>query len=479
MRVGKGFIFFISTIFLMPLHAQVTLPELLAGYFQNNLNLQNLSAEVEQKSLSNQSTQISNGVSFKISSGTIRLVTGDTTTVKFSPSLSLTVPQANDLSITLSSSFDSSSADAPFTNSSISVGADLLSGSREEREIKLLKSERELLTARRNLQDGFLSVEKEFYSYLKSLFSKAMSIIKAEKDLHDNEIKFEEIRAKGYSTGSSRYRSAQMQVLSDKRTVENAQHELEREMKVFYTRCGKEYDGTNAMDYLPAEIISVEPVDIRSFDKDSYTEIENALWNQKINDLTRKADKDVSLTASVGYTLGNKNAFNTNRVDSVDAGLGFSLKNSGLTLSTGVSLPVNTGNMNPSYSMGFSVDPNAFRQAAITDRKTEINIEQEKISILSARNNYDTAVVSKESELEDILWSTKSNEEFFTMYSELEKDYKTYLDKGIITESEYRSSLVNRENYRIQCLINKIQLIIYNTETQLMFRRDNELEEER
>ncbi len=463
--------------FMFPLAAETTLSELLTGYFQNNLSLQNLSAEVEQQMLSHESTKISQGLSFKISSGTIRFITGDSTTIKFSPSASFSIPQGNNLSFTLSSSFDSS-AETKFTNTSLSLSADLFSGNREKREIALLKSQRTLLTAQRNLQNGFVTAEKEFYTYIKSLFQIAVSIIKAEKDLYDDEIKFEEVRAKGYSTGSSKYRSAQMQVLSDRRTVENNQHELEREMKIFYSRCGKEYDGSNAMDFLPDEIISVQTVDVHSFNKNDYTEIESALWTKHINDLTRQADKAFSLTASVGYTFGNKNAFNNSKVDSLDAGLGFALKNSALSVNTGLSLPMNTESLNPSYSLGFSLDPSAFFENSISEKKSRLDEEQEMISIRSAENKYETAVITQETSLEDILWSKKSNLEFFTLYSQLEADNKLYFDRGVITESEYRSSHVNKENYRIQCLINDIQLIIYNDETQLLFRRDGELLQE-
>ena len=52
---------------------------------------------------------------------------------------------------------------------------------------------------------------------------------------------------------------------------------------------------------------------------------------------------------------------------------------------------------------------------------------------------------------------------------------KTYFDRGLITESEYNSAKVNKENYQVQCLIDDIEMIIYNNDTKLLFTRDSEL----
>ena len=62
------------------------------------------------------------------------------------------------------------------------------------------------------------------------------------------------------------------------------------------------------------------------------------------------------------------------------------------------------------------------------------------------------------------------------MYTSLAKDTALYFERGIISESEYKSAQVNKENYRIQILINNLDLIIYNDETRLLFTRDEELE---
>ena len=58
------------------------------------------------------------------------------------------------------------------------------------------------------------------------------------------------------------------------------------------------------------------------------------------------------------------------------------------------------------------------------------------------------------------------------MYSELESDLEKYFKAGVTKESEYLSAKTNKEKYKIKLLINDIDLIIYNNETNLLFNRD-------
>jgi hypothetical protein len=147
----------------------------------------------------------------------------------------------------------------------------------------------------------------------------------------------------------------------------------------------------------------------------------------------------------------------------------------GLSASAGVSIPTTSENHNPIFTFGISIDPNAFRQAKITSQIEKLEAEQEAISIQSARNNYQTAVTTQAAELADIQWNKSSNTETYNLYKSLAADLQTWYKRGITTESEWRSAEVNKEKYRIQLLLNDIDLIIYNNETLLLFTRDQEL----
>ena len=116
------------------------------------------------------------------------------------------------------------------------------------------------------------------------------------------------------------------------------------------------------------------------------------------------------------------------------------------------------------------------RNSTLQEKQDEV---QEDIAIKEAEQNYLTSVISQKSELTDLLWEKSENLESFDMYTQLEKDMATYFAKGLISESEYKSAQVNRGNYRIQLLINNLDLIIYNNETKMLFTRDEELQHEK
>lgn len=459
-----------------------SIENLLAGYLKNDLTLQNLSAEVAKQILNNESVQISNGMSFKLSTGSVTLYTGDTTYATLTPSASLSFPQYNDLTFSLSSKTTVGSSDAGFSNTSISVQSDIISEKSDDVSISLLKSQRNLLESQRQLQNRFTSAEKEFYSNLKSLYQLAAEITSAEKNLYEDKLSFEEIKALGYSTTSSKYRSAQLEVLSDQHTVDTKKHQLERETKIFASLCGIEYTGSDAAtDFLPSKIPSVEAIDILSFAEENYTELESALWTKKINQAERDAQKTFSLSANAGYTFANSNTNtgNSKKADTVDLGTNFTWQNSGLSASAGVSIPVTSENHSPIFTFAFSLDPSAFQQAKISSQIDQLESEQEDISIQSAKKSYQTAVTSQQAELADIQWNKSSNTETYNLYTSLAADLKNWYKRGITTESEWRSAEVNKENYRIQLLINDIDLIIYNNETTLLFTRDEELLEKK
>ena len=126
------------------------------------------------------------------------------------------------------------------------------------------------------------------------------------------------------------------------------------------------------------------------------------------------------------------------------------------------------------YSVSASIKPNVFRNKKITKQTIELTAEQEMLSIQAAEEDYNTAIVDKQTELQSIEWAKETNLETFDMWSNLEKDEKRWFDEGIVKESEYLNAFANRELYRIKLLINKIDLIIYNNSTKLLFCRDEE-----
>ncbi|MBQ1672401.1 MAG: hypothetical protein II070_11515 [Treponema sp.] len=460
-------------ISLMPLFAHQKAEDLLQGYLQNDLNVKKLTNSLQNQVLEDKATKISNGWNFKIESGTVTVTTdGEHRRVTFSPSAELSIPQLNNLTLGASADIKYKEEDSTDTkNKSLYMSVDLYSKNKQKLEVTKLKSERSVLEASRALQNGLITAEKDFYTELKSLYSTAASIVKAENDLYDDQLAFNEIRAKGYIAGSLKYRQAEMKVLSGERNVEINKRELERQTKIFASKCGIEYDGNDAVEFLPDSVPQAEAVDVLSFKKEAFAKIEKATWTNRINTLNRNADSKITVRGKAGYTFDNSSTDS----DTLDLGSSLTWNGTGLTASAGVSWPLKTDSFYPVYTFGLSFSPQPFLLANITDQQKEIAEEQEKIDIQSAEKDYQTEMISRQTQLSDIQWKKKTNEESLDMYKKLAADEERYYRQGYVTLSEYRNAKANKENYEIQCLINDIELLIYNDETKLLFCRDDEI----
>lgn len=451
----------------------------LQGYLENDLELQNLALEVQKAKLALKQSSINNGIDVNLSTGTAKFTFSESgTAISLEPSVSLSVPQAMDLSFSASSEISITMDSAAVTNTSLGINADIISGSTITRKINLLKAQRTLLSAKRKLQNRALEAEKEYYTELKNLYNTAISIISTQTDLYDDKISFQEIQAKGYSKTSSKYRTAQLKVLSDEHEVETKIRDLEHDCFVFASKCNTTLkDGELPQEFLPKQIPVVDAINIDDYPQTTYTKIEQASYDQMIAELERQANKEFTLSLGTGYTFQNSSSKNSsgkyNDTIDISASSGWN----GLTLGAGINLPLTQDNFDPIVKLSASVNPNKFRTASITKQTDELNRRQEQITIISAIDEYKTAVVDKKQELEDIRWSKETNSQTYDMYLTLANDLKQYLDSGVITESEYLSAFANKESYRIKMLLDDINLIIYNNETKLLFYRDNEIQD--
>ncbi|MCR5725681.1 MAG: hypothetical protein K6G80_11410 [Treponema sp.] len=469
------------------------LHEFLAGYLQNDLELQKLSLTVQSKQLLLDSTKIDNGISLTLASGTVTVrTTGSSyTKVTFEPTATLSLPQLNDTTV---------SADVPVTvldgektvsDATLSLSTAIISNAAKSRKVTLLKAERALLEAKRNAQDRALAAEKAFYTELKTLYGYAVTVIGEKNDLLDDSDSFRKIVAQGYSKDSAAYRKSLLTVQHDIFDTAQAQRKLERETANFARKCGIPYtlplttEGStlaelelayqNAMAFLPDALPVVEGIDVLSFEKADYAAIESSLWSHYIGDKEREADGTFSLKATGTYT------FNNTGVDSDTVGTGLALSWNGLTASAGVALPTGTkvltgedasDSKNPVYTFSLALVPNTFRQASISSKQDVIDGQLEKIAVASAEDSYETDVFTQQTSLRDLLWSKHLYAEENNMYTALEKDMKAWLSEGIVTQADYFDARDNRDKTRLNILINAAEFIIYNNTTRLLFHTD-------
>ena len=459
---------------------KISLPDtttLLLSYVENDPELRNLTISAKKASLSYESTKIDSGFDVTLSSGTITLqVNEDGSKLSARPSVKAKLPQASNLSLTGQTNISSNDSETKVSDTSISLGVDIISSALISNKITRLKAERNVVEAERKIQKRALTAEKEFYTELKKLLSSISSIISKQEKYYSDSIDFEAKKIQGYSTGSSTYRQTELKVLSDKRDIDTAIHTFIHDSVVFYKKCGFDIqldENVDLMSLVPSDIEAIEPVDVSSFDQELYSEIESANWSHTINSMERSSKKTYSLTASAGYTLDNSST----KTDTVDAGLNGSI--GGLTLGLGVSMPLEgTGSSktengsgapgsskssnSPTFTLSATLTPNTFRKNSITKQQNELTEEQELISIESAESNYQTKVVELQQKLDSLLWEKETAEKNLSMYEDLERDMSKLYSQGYISETEYLSSKNNLNSNIIKRISNLIDLIIYN-----------------
>lgn len=463
------------------------LSALLAGYLANDLQLQKASISAQSAALSISGARISNGISVSVSSGTITIYsTSEGTSVEMKPSATLSMPAANDTSVSANVPVtvrNSANDKASVRNASVSVSTGIITDTPLTKRISVIEAERAYLEARRAVRSRAISAEKDFYSSLKNLYNNAVSVLGKRSDLYDDSISLRALQAQGYSTSSATYRKARMKVQSDQRDVREAERTFERETALFARKCGQKFERQtdspydNAIAFLPFDIPEVTPLNPRRFSRSTYTALESAHWSTYIADLRRKADKDMTLRANIGYTFNNSYS----NSDTVDGGLSLDWK--GFSASAGVSLSTGTNALgsddgkrshDPIYTLSFGWVPNTWRLSKISGQQDELDMQQEQLAIKMAADDYQSDMMDKMTSIDDIRWAKRAYAEEYEMYSQLEQDMSALYRQGIVTESEWLDARDNRDKTQINQLINAIDVIIFNDEIKLMFHTDEE-----
>ena len=227
---------------------EIPLESLLAAYIANHREIQSLLIQLEQQKLSHGSTTISQGLQIDLSTGNFSIGSSQ---VRGEPALSVSMPKLNGTYVeaALPLQFDYNGSAANPSNStgggssaiqgaSITVGTEIIGNSGKSSRLSLLKAARSLQEARRQVQNQALAVEKEFYSKIKELYSSYSALLSARDTVYTKELDLATLRAQGYGSDSTRYRTKEMEVLSARRDVDRQQRSLRRELELFGQKCG-------------------------------------------------------------------------------------------------------------------------------------------------------------------------------------------------------------------------------------------------
>lgn len=474
--VATGIILTKSFLFAAPeLQApQTQVINLLQGYLENSSEVMNASLGLKKTRISQNISEIDSGFDISISSGQIVWKMGDNPSLSLNPGISARMPSLQNLSATATTNLSVKNAEPDINNTNFSVGVDLVSQNKGNRELTKTKNDRTLLKAERELSQKLLSCEKQFYSEIKTLLSAAQSIITSQNDLYSDLLSFEETKIKGYEKTSTTYRLKEMKVTSGEHQVNTKIRSFLHDLKVFYSKCGfslelPESTDIDYLSYLPLDFPEIKLLDIESLDKEKFTQIEEARWNQIINNIEENNQKDLSLTAKGGFTLGNTTgtgALPSSKSNTLDLGLTAGYK--GISATGGVSIPVGS-NGAPVITGSLSINPNSFRKSGLQNELTELEKEGLKIAMDKALSSYEIAIADYSQSKKDLLWQEQTITQNLDMYRQLESNLKSHYESGLIKQSEYLSARNNRQRYEIEKKTNEIDCIIYNNNVRSLF----------
>lgn len=439
---------------------EISYEKLLEGYAKTNGNLERMKIKLEAAEISNQQSNIKNGVSVNISSGNAKVTFDKTkgTEVNLIPSASVKVPGLNNLAVTASVPTQIDNDGLAITGTSVGVSADILTANKTNLKISNIESERSLQNAKKNLVNQEMGVEGEFLSAIQSIYDKASSLMQARESYLSQLVSLDQVILSGYSKSSSKYKIAMIEKDSAYSDCEKAYRELKNLLSDLSAKCGYEINS------LITDIPDIELVDFESFPVESFSQIEQALYNQEMGELKRSVNKNWTLTGNLKYDMSKKNSGDS--ISTIGAGIDTTWK--GLGMGLGVSVPVSS-EANPSLNFNISVNPFAWKNSTLSEQSSQLDKKLEALDVSDAYEKYTSSKRSYKTQAETIMWESQLLNEQITYYREVYDEMTKAYKSGLINKNDYIKAENQYNKAYINLLKNKIKKFQYNLEVKKLF----------
>lgn len=479
------FLFLSPPLIAEAARSSVSLEELLASYLANHREIQTLMIQLQQQQLSLESTQNSQGIDLTLSTGNFSL---GSTQIRGEPSIFISMPKLNgtylEARVPIQFSLNNNTGSTSPANSSgsssqentgvlqgasLTIGTEIFGNSGKSAKLSVLKSQRSLQEAQRKIQSQALTVEKEFYSTIRDLYSSYANLLNLQNSVYTKELDLAILQAQGYSPSSTRYRTTELEVLSNQRNVDKAQRGFQRELELFSQKCGLETSSLLITDLAPSsEILSSTRIleELPAGGIESFTAMESAQWSLNLAELEERANSPITLSAEAGYTLRNQTT-GSGASDTINGAI--VLKALGGTLSTGVEVPLSGEEKTPAGQLSLSWSPNEMKNQSIQKQQRQLNLELAQLKIQEAEESYSQTMEETILTWEDLIWNRQVAQEELGLYQQLAQDTASLFNQGMTTETEFNQANTNRDRAQIQCEIADLELIIHYIATRQLF----------
>ena len=457
---------FLFSVFSFAFAENFSYSQLLKGYCDSDIQLEELSLSLSQSELSLHKLLIAKDMSWSLSSGNTSLGV-DSTGVDFStrPSFSMAFPNASNTTVTVESPMTLNQSDSgvnfSVNGASINVSADFVNPKDETTAINIEKAERSVLEAERKVNARELSVEKAFLNELKTLYNGKLSVYEAEQSVFSAQSSLDVLVAQGYDKNSLKYKKADMSLQSAQHKYDQAVYSYNSNLALFCNKCG-----ISVPEDFSVDLPDVKLANISDYSKESYSAIESADWKSYVNSLDRSTNSDFSLSSNAGVSVSSLARNNNELSATINAGVSATIKD--LKASASLSVPINSDNK-PTLTLALSWSPSNKELDAVTELTNANAIKQEELTKREAESEYENTVASYNSKRDNILWEYDRNVEELKMYSEYFDEIEKWYKQGLVTRSEYLQAENSYEDAYYAVAVSKIEKMIYNIEVKALF----------
>lgn len=449
------------------------LDDLLEGYLDNNIDLKDLQLDVEQAQADLDEILITYGVNVNVATGSSSFtVSDDTFEMTSSPSVTVTIPDANNTTITATTPLTVTVGNDTQTyldDAGVSVSTEIISSTANGSQLLKEEYERYLAEAKQAVATKKISLQSDFWEEVSDLYTADKTMKEDADDLYDNQIDFYTIVAQGYSKTSSAYRTAELEVKESKFTVEKDQRDLLELLDSFAVACGYKSGYLSEVPVLDRKYFDIDLISFDDYQQEKFIDIENVVWDHEYNKKLRDADSAFTLSVDTGYgysTYSDSSDSESEAENEVSAGLTAGYK--GLSTSLGLSTTIEDFT-DPSLTFSFSYDFASSKLEDVYDIEDEIDDKREQLDIddaIESWEDYRQTAVSDKATLE---WTREQNAEQLELYKEMYEDSKVWYEKGIIAETDLLQAKNSYETNNDDSILTIIDCIIYNLDIQKLF----------
>ncbi len=467
MRCKKKILFVEIIFFCYVLLSAQTLQDFFTGYKKHDLELQQLQVAVKQAQNDLDRAKVENGAEVSVETGDTSLeLSSDGTTLEGTPAATVSVPSINGTSITASIPMtvvsNSTSSATELDDAGFTVSTDIISSTSKTAALTIEQSERDLVLAQRDVDVRHIAVEEAFWNEVRDMYESAQTLASDKTTLYTKRSALDEVKAEGYAQYSSTYISAQLEVNSAERSVKEDERLLANSLSNFAVDCGFSKDTVKDLPSLPVSIASTKLIPIKTYDKHSYIDLEEALWTNMHNEKERQAETDFTLSADAGYGWSGIISDNSETSDSTHSILtGLSATYKGITASAGVSTPIEDPSK-PTLDFSFAWDLSTGKTDVLDKKDDEYDRELEKLDIKTAEQSYEDELQTAETNYGDLVWTKKENSDNLAMYKKLYEDSTDWYKKGLIAASDFAQNKNSYEQAQYTSNLTDIDYVLYN-----------------